>query len=145
MEQHPLEQYVREVLTRVGFPDAAVEADPEGRRGSIQLAELELEQRELQEVVEALNHVVARYAERTKTPAVFFDINGYRAAREKLIESLAAAAAERVRTSGKEIELPPMNSYERRLVHARVGDTEGVVSESAGLGKERRVVIRIVV
>lgn len=142
--EHPLDSYVREIVARIGFADARIEADEESRKGAIELAELELESRELQEVVESLNHLVARYAERVKRAPIFFDINGYRAAREDLIVRLAEKAAERVRESGTAMELPPMNSYERRLVHARVGDLEGVRSESAGTGRERRVTILLI-
>lgn len=143
MEPKQLEDYVREVLAHIGFPDAEVTSDVESRKGAVLLAELELENRELQEVVEALNHVVARYAERAKAPPVFFDVNGYRAAREVLILRLAEAAAEKVLRNGEPIELPSMNSYERRIVHGRIGDAEGVESASTGLGRERRVTIRI--
>lgn len=144
MEPQQLDSYVREMLGRIGFADADITADSETRKGAIALAELELEARELQEVVEALNHLVARYAERTKVQPVFFDINGYRAAREELIARLTEAAAGKVLKTGSPLELPPMNSYERRLVHARIGDLDGVRSESSGMGRERRVTIRIV-
>lgn len=143
MQPKQLDDYVREMLAHIGFPEAEVVSDIESRKGQIALAELELEAKELQEVVEALNHVVARYAERAKTQPVFFDINGYRAARELLILRLAEAAADKVIRSGTPIELPSMNSYERRLIHGRIGDVEGVQSESTGLGRERRVIIRL--
>ncbi len=136
-----LKEYVSDILSTGGFSSAVVELDIEGRRGAVIIEDLEVEQRELQEVVEALNHVVARYAERTKVQPVFFDINGYRAAREKLIESLAVAAAQKVLASGKSIELPSMNSYERMLIHGQIGKIEGVISESTGLGRERRVIV----
>lgn len=142
MSQQPLEDFVRDLIVRIGFSEAEVTADAESRKGAVRLAELELENRELQEVVEALNHVVARYAERAKLPAVFFDINGYRAAREALILRLAEAAADKVIREGVPVELPSMNSYERRIVHGRIGEAPGVESESAGLGRERRVTVR---
>lgn len=141
MNQLPLDQYTKELLSRIGFVDAAIEADLEARKGAIIINELTVEQRELQEIVEALNHVIARYAERAKVQSVFFDINGYRAARENLITKIAAAAAEKVRKSGTTLELPSMNSYERRLVHALISDIAGVRSESTGMGKERRVTV----
>ncbi len=137
----PLEEFVRELVARLGFPEAGVTADAETRKGEVTVL-IELEGRDLQEAVEALNHLAARYAEKIELPSVFFDINGYRAEREQLILKLAEAAAEKVRRSGGVVELPSMNSYERRLVHGFIGDQEGVESESAGLGKERRVTIR---
>lgn len=143
MEPRQLDSYVREILARIGFADAEVTADAETRKGAVAIAELELEARELQEVVEALNHLVARYADRTKAVPVFFDINGYRAARELLILRLAEAAADKVLRTRETLVLPPMNSYERRIVHGRIGDLDGVESESSGMGRERRVTLRV--
>ncbi len=142
MERKPLESFVRELLVRVGFPDADVSVDADGRRGAILLDGLDLDPRGLQETVDALNHIASRYAERVRETSVFFDINGYRKEREELIGRLAEAAAGKARTSGTPVELPGMNSYERRIVHGLVGEMEGVVSGSAGLGRERRVTIR---
>lgn len=136
----PLDSYVKEILSRAGFPDAPVAADLEVRKGAVTI-DIELNQAQLQEFVEALNHLVARYAEKNKAGAVFFDINGYRAAREELIVRLAKAAADKALRGGARVELPSMNSYERRLVHAHIGDIPGVQSESTGLGRERRVTI----
>lgn len=137
----PLEEFVQELLARLGLPEADVAADQDARKGSVTVL-LELEGRDLQEVVEALNHLAARYAEKAGMSSIFFDINGYRAEREELIIRLAQAAAEKVRRTGGAVELPSMNSYERRIVHGYVGDAEDVESESIGRGKERRVTIR---
>lgn len=139
-ETHPLQEFAGEALGLLGLVPEAIAVHEDGRRGSITVA-LELSPREMHEAIEALNHVVARYAERRSVPAVFFDINGYRAEREGLIARLASAAAERVAEAGVPVELPPMNSYERRIVHATVSLTPGIASVSTGLGRERHVVV----
>jgi spoIIIJ-associated protein len=40
------------------------------------------------------------------------------------------------------VYLPPMSSFERRLVHLALVDEAGVKSESEGEGDHRRVVVK---
>lgn len=139
MQKLQPEEFVQEILVRIGFEAPEVKVDEDRRRASILLDELPAE--ELHEVIQALNALAARHAERSKESAPFFDVNGYRAKREDLIAALAAAAAERVIARMESVSLPAMNSYERRLVHEKAASLIGVHSESAGLGKERHVVL----
>jgi len=75
---------------------------------------------------------------------VLVDVDGYRARRlEKLLERADEAVAE-VLASGESQRLEPMDSIERRLVHQRVAETEGVVSNSHGREPSRRIVIDLV-
>jgi spoIIIJ-associated protein len=70
------------------------------------------------------------------------DVNSYvENQREEIIEKANNAISE-VEETGKEIELSPMNSYERRLVHIRVSQKNKVESESIGEGLSRRVLIK---
>jgi spoIIIJ-associated protein len=70
------------------------------------------------------------------------DVNSYvENQREEIIEKANNAISE-VEETGKEIELSPMNSYERRLVHVRVSQKNKVESESIGEGLSRRVLIK---
>ncbi len=74
---------------------------------------------------------------------VLVDVDGYRARRlEKLLERADEAVAE-VLESGEAQRLEPMDSIERRLVHQRVAETEGVVSNSHGREPSRRIVIEL--
>jgi spoIIIJ-associated protein len=97
------------------------------------------------EALEALQHVLRmilnRELELTDT-LIVIDINGYREKRTKGIEQKARELAHKVRTTGKEIELPFLNSFERRVVHSIVSTIADVESESRGEGLERRLVIK---
>jgi spoIIIJ-associated protein len=73
---------------------------------------------------------------------VIVDVEDYRKRREARLEEHARELAERVRETGREEELEPMNSYERKLVHDAVADVDGVETESRGVDPERYVVIR---
>ena len=73
---------------------------------------------------------------------VLVDVSGYRALREKDLMAEAKTIAEKVLETGELIELEPMSSYERRLVHLALQDIEGIETDSMGVGAERRVVIK---
>jgi spoIIIJ-associated protein len=72
---------------------------------------------------------------------VLVDVDGYRARRlEKLLER-ADEAVQEVLATGQPQRLEPMDAIERRLVHQRVAETPGVVSNSHGREPSRRIVI----
>jgi len=73
---------------------------------------------------------------------VIVDVSGYRDERRARLEELAENAAKRVRFLQDPVTLPPMSSFERRIVHMKVSETPGVWTESTGEGRERMVVIR---
>ena len=70
------------------------------------------------------------------------DVEGYRARRRDSLAEYARSMAERAKERGTEIELEPMNSYERKVVHDAVGDVDGATSFSEGEEPHRKVVIR---
>lgn len=77
-----------------------------------------------------------------KFKRVIVDVSGWRKNKEADLERRARNWAEEVKTGGTEIELEPMPSWQRRIVHMIVSETDGVESESIGEGKERHMVIR---
>ena len=72
---------------------------------------------------------------------VIVDVEDYRKRREERLGERARELAGRVRETGREEELEPMNSYERKLVHDAVAEIEGVETLSRGEDPERYVVI----
>lgn len=83
--------------------------------------------------------IFKRFGDDTK---VLVDINGYRKQRQDKLEQIARNFIDRVRFLGKEVEMPPMNPFERKTVHTFVSTYDDVVSESTGEGHERRVVLK---
>ena len=73
---------------------------------------------------------------------VVVDVQGYRQRRRDRLVARAREAARRVARTGREVELEPMNAYERKVVHDAVAEVSGVTSSSRGEEPERRVVIR---
>lgn len=71
---------------------------------------------------------------------LMLDIDGFRSRRKDELRAMAADAVEKVRESGEPYSCPPMNSFERKVVHDVVAQA-GLHSESEGEGERRRVVI----
>ena len=73
---------------------------------------------------------------------VNIDVGGYKRRRDDRLRESARKAADRVRSSGVEVELEPMSAAERRVIHMALADDPSVRSESSGEGRERRVVVK---
>lgn len=69
------------------------------------------------------------------------DCNGYREKRCETLESLATRTAHKVLKQGRRVTLEPMNPYERRIIHSKVAEIEGVYSNSIGDEPYRKVVV----
>ena len=72
---------------------------------------------------------------------ISLDSCGYREKRKTILEELAKKIARTVQRTGRSTTLEPMNPYERRIIHATIGDIEGVTSKSVGEEPYRKVVI----
>ena len=71
---------------------------------------------------------------------LILDIGGSRDTRQRELETLVDRAIARLTDGATQASLPPMSSYERKLVHDIVAD-KGFVSESYGEGADRHTVI----
>ena len=94
------------------------------------------------ETVAALQEL-ARLAVQNKTgqfSRLILDVGGSRQTREQELAALVDAAAARLENGASAAALPPMSSYERKLVHDLVSE-RGLVSHSDGEGKDRHTVI----
>jgi spoIIIJ-associated protein len=86
------------------------------------------------------NAIVARgYGEERKHVVV--DAAGYRSRRQATLEALALRTADRVRQSGETVALEPMTAIERKIVHTRLVELNGVETWSEGDEPNRHVVV----
>ncbi len=95
------------------------------------------------ETVTALQELT-RLAVQAKTgrfSRLILDIGGSRDARAGELAALVDRAVARLEEGAASALLPPMSSYERKLVHDIVAE-RGFVSESEGEGRDRHTVIR---
>jgi spoIIIJ-associated protein len=72
---------------------------------------------------------------------VVVDAAGYRERRRETLEAMARRSAEQVLASGNPIELDPMTSVERKIVHLCLQDRSGVATRSEGEEPHRYVVV----
>jgi len=73
---------------------------------------------------------------------VSLDIGDYNETRKRQLEILATKTAKEVARTKISVKLDPMNSFERRIVHSKLGEWRDVTTESEGEGSERAIIIK---
>lgn len=68
------------------------------------------------------------------------DIADYKKQRADRLRDKAEAWVKKVQESKEPLELEPMNAADRRIVH-QLASEHGLTSESAGVGRERHIVL----
>lgn len=84
------------------------------------------------ETLEAMQFLLNRLlqTQNKDAPKVIVDCEHYRSMREDKIVERVRELAERVRATGRSLQLEPMNSYERRIVHNAFKDDPDVATWS---------------
>lgn len=92
----------------------------------------------------ALEHIIRLLlnAEMEDHRNVVLDIAGYRNKKSENVKKFAHDKAFMVLSTGIEEVMPPMSSYERRIIHLTCANIADIETESVGEGRERRVVIK---
>ncbi|MCJ7645761.1 protein jag [bacterium] len=85
-------------------------------------------------------NIIVNREEKTRTK-VIVDSESYRERREKALVKMAREVADEVKREGRPLELEPMNSTERRVIHLALKDDKDVETTSEGEGSYRRVVV----
>lgn len=70
------------------------------------------------------------------------DVAEYKKQRAERLTDTAEEWIKRVKDTGEPYELKPMNAADRRTVH-RVASEAGLISESVGEGRDRRIVLKL--
>jgi len=89
------------------------------------------------------NAIVARALPEQRKEVVI-DAAGYRARRQATLEDLALRSADQAIATGAPVALEPMTAVERKVVHVRLQDHDGVETTSDGTEPNRHVVVRAV-
>jgi spoIIIJ-associated protein len=97
------------------------------------------------QTLSALQLIVAMMANRPLPPddrrRVIIDAEGYRARRERSLQSMARSAAERAKRSGRPVTIPSLNARERRIIHLALADDPAVTTRSEGEEPDRSIII----
>ena len=137
--------YIKEVLTALGYPEAEVTYTQKDGMIVLQLSGDEMgavvgRRGDNLDAMQYLASLVANKSEGSYVRVVL-DIDDYRSKREASLRAYARKTAANAVKSGRSITLEPMNPYERRIVHSTVQTVSGATSKSIGSEPNRRVVI----
>lgn len=97
------------------------------------------------ESLRALNHIIKRIVEKKSSenkPQFFLDINGYNSKKMEALKNQAKILAERALMFKSDIEMAPLNSYERMVIHSFFVGNKEIKTKSEGEGNMRRVVFK---
>lgn len=133
-----------EALLDIADLDGDIDIDVRGGRAYVSVTGggSDLEVLATPDAVQAIQDLT-RLAVQAKTgrfTRLVVDIGGSRDARETELKGLVDAAVAQLTAGREQVELEPMSSYERKLVHDLVAE-RGYHSESHGEGRGRRLVI----
>ena len=135
MSTTPIVEFLTRVITALGIDaTVTVEETPDGPRLNLTGDEAELLVRHRGEPLKALQHVVDMSFGRSLTDdkRVFVDALEYRKGKDVELRQMAKLLAEKVKQTGLDQQLGPLNPYERRIVHLAVAEIPGVTTESIG-------------
>lgn len=95
------------------------------------------------ETIDAVQYLINIfiYREQRFSKKIVLDCDGYRERRENAVQGMAHRTAKRVSKERRATDLPPMNSSERRAVHAYLKENPSVTTSSVGNDANRRVTI----
>jgi spoIIIJ-associated protein len=123
--------------TMLGYLGFVVEIEEQQNEGGNQVLQIYTEESNRLvgrngETLEALQFLLNRLlqAKEKDAPKVIVDCEMYRSMREDRIVQRVRELAERVRATGRSLQLEPMNSYERRIVHNAFKDDPDVATWS---------------
>jgi spoIIIJ-associated protein len=95
------------------------------------------------QTIDAVQYIVNAIVSRREGERVevTVDAAGYRERRRVMLERVALRSAERALTSAQPVELEPMTAVERKVVHLRLKEFDGVETSSEGTEPNRYVVV----
>ncbi len=97
------------------------------------------------QTLDAIQYLVNLVVNKGTAPyiSVTLDTENYRERRKETLESLARNLARKVKHTGKNVVLEPMNPYERRIIHSSLQNDKYVTTYSEGEEPYRNVVIAL--
>lgn len=131
----PIVEFIQSFSGALGIQTSVdVEHSADGPRLNIVGEEAELLVRHRGEPLKALQHVIDMAFGRgvADDKRVFVDALAYRKGKDVELRQMAKLLAEKVKSTGLDQQLGPLNPYERRLVHMAVAEVPGVATESIG-------------
>jgi spoIIIJ-associated protein len=143
----PITEYIDKVLVQLGVKGYAITVKVVGDNNVIDINGENLGAiiGRRGETLDSLQYLAIlannRGSEENARLRLLVDCNGYREKRTETLEALAVRTSAKVVKQGRRVTLEPMNPYERRIIHSKVAEIDGVFSGSVGDEPYRKVVI----
>ena len=139
--------YLQNIVIAMGYADATVDFTQDGNRHftlNIKTEEntsLIIGKRGI--TLNSLQFLVNNYAKKFSSHyfRIEVDCDDYRESRKKTLEELALNLAKKSKKIGKPVELEPMTSIERKIIHNALTGIKNVETESRGEEPHRYLVI----
>jgi len=148
MDKTQIQNLIQELIEKVNIPVNEIVIDEEVGNVwfKVSVNEPHLFTAKDGEALNALNHIVRRMLDSGRDEAknnnFIIDIDDFQKKRIDNVKAVAHLMAERARYFKSSVEVDPMSSFERRIVHEFLADQADVKTESVGTGPTRRVVIQ---
>ena len=142
----PIVDFLTRVTEAMGIHTPVdVEQTADGPRLNLSGEEAELLVRHRGEPLKALQHIVDMAFGRrlADDKRVFVDALAYRKGKDIELREMAKLLAEKVKQTGVDQQLGPLNPYERRIVHMAVAEVPGATTESVGDAFSKTVLISL--
>ena len=138
-------RFLEELLQRAGL-ETEISVDPQDPQFPIRMegGDASLIIGREGQTLDALEYLVNRAVHRMSNdfgPQVHLDAGGYRLKRMESLRQTALRTAKKVRSTGRQVVLPPMSPRDRRVVHLTLKGFNGVTTRSVGDGDRKRVAI----
>ena len=145
--QDRIVSYLQNIVIAMGYPDATVDFREDGNRHftlNIKTEEntsLIIGKRGV--TLNSLQFLVNNFAKKFSSHyfRIEVDCDDYRKNRKKTLEDLALNLAKKSKKIGKPVELEPMTSIERKIIHNALTGIKNVETESRGEEPHRYLVI----
>ncbi len=97
--------------------------------------------------IKALNHIIKQIVRKNENEKIgninfFVDVNDYQTKNIERIKNKALEMAKKAVFFRRDIELDPMTSFERLIVHSVLADNENIETASFGIGSSRKICIK---
>ncbi len=143
-----IEEFIKEFFSKMGWSDISLASKFDSESG---VNEIQISAYDAKFLIgskgsnlDDLEHLLRVLIHKKFNSQDYFkiDVNNYRRERAGYLRTFAKSAAQKVSQTKKQIELPPMSSFERKIVHMELASRPDVITESEGQGEDRHIVIR---
>ena len=97
----------------------------------------------IEEFQTVVNSIYNKDKARDESKRITVDSNNYIVKRQEVLTNLAKRTAGKVVREQKDFKFEAMNSYERRIIHSALANSDKVITESYGNEPNRYVIVKL--